>query len=142
MAKNPLSSTRQTVPTGPHPVMGHAQMWQHVNNMAPDEQANNAAAISYGLPIVGALAGNPKVTRRDVIKAAADAAGAGKIPPSQAVQMISQMPEDPDKLQPWLKGMYSTYLTALVHLKAAMMPDPQPQQPAAPQAATAGVPQQ
>lgn len=143
MASNPLTSTRKNTAPPEHPVMQHAKMWQHVGNMAPDDQADKTTELSYALPIMGALAWNPKTTRKDVIKAAADAAGAGKIPPTQAVSIISQMPDDPDKLQPWLQGMYKANLTALVHLKAAQMPGQAPQG-AAPQAAQApqGVPQQ
>lgn len=130
---NPLSSRPSAPPE--HPVMAHAKIWQHVNAMAPDDAAAKTAELTHVLPIMGALASNPKVTRKDVIKAAADAAGAGAIPPSQAVQVISQMPQDDDKLQPWLKGLYETNLTALVHLKAAQaqpQQSPQPVQQAAP----------
>lgn len=122
---NPLTSTRQR-PPGQHPAQMHAQVWQHVNGLAPDDQASKVAELTYSLPILGALANNPKTTRKDVIKAAAEAAGAGKIDPSMAVSIISQMPNDPDKLQPWLKNIYATNLSAMVHLKAAMMPTPQP----------------
>lgn len=120
--------------------MAHAKMWQHVNAMAPDDAAAKTEELSYAVPIIGALAANPKTTRKDVIKAAADAAGAGKIPPSQAVQLISQMPEDSDKLQPWLKSAYQTNLTALVHLKAAQAPAAQPAAPATPAAPVAPMP--
>lgn len=123
---NPLASMRQA-PAQPHPAQMHAQMWQHVNSMAPDDQAAKMQELQYGLPIIGALANNPKTTRKDVIKAAADAAGAGKIDPSMAVSIISQMPDDPTKVQAWLKGMYAANLSAMVHLKAAAMPTQQPQ---------------
>jgi hypothetical protein len=124
---NPLSSK----PRAPaeHPVMAHAKIWQHVNAMSPDDAAAKTTELTHVLPIMGALASNPKVTRKDVIKAAADAAGAGHIQPSQAVQFISQMPQDDDKLQAWLKNAYATNLTALVHLKAAQQPMPQPTAP-------------
>jgi len=131
---NPLSATNRNVAPAPNPMLAHAQMWQHVNGMAPDEMATKAMQVSYGLPILGALAADPKVTRKDVIKAAADAAGAGKIPPSQAVEFISRMPDDPAKLAQWLRGLYATNLSAIVHMKAAMMPAPAaPVAPAAPQ---------
>lgn len=82
------------------------------------------------LPILGALAGNPNVKSKDVIKAAADAAGEGMTTPSDAVRFISSMPSEPDKLQGWLKSIYAANLSAQVHMKAAMMkaqqPAPQP----------------
>lgn len=121
---NPLASTRPS-PVQAHPAQMHAQMWQHVNGMGPDDQAAKMQELQYGLPIIGALANNPKTSRKDVIKAAADAAGAGKIDPSMAVSIISQMPDDQTKLQGWLKGIYAANLSAMVHLKAAAMPTPQ-----------------
>lgn len=125
---NPLSSKPQKPPTE-HPVMAHAKIWQHVNAMAPGDATAKAEELSYAVPILGALAANPNVTRKDVIKAAANTAGVGKIAPSMAVQFISQMPQDADKVQPWLKGLYAANLTALVHLKAAQMPAAQPGTP-------------
>jgi hypothetical protein len=128
MASNPLSTTRKNVAPTQHPMHAHAQLWQHVQNMPPDQLEQATAAASYGVPILGALASNPKTTRKDVIKAAADAAGAGKIPPSQAVDLISQMPDDPTKLQPWLHALYAAHLTALVHMKARALGNQPPPQ--------------
>jgi hypothetical protein len=65
---------------------------------------------------------------RDVIKAAADAAGAGKITADEAITLISQMPQDQDKLRPWLRQMYAFQFTAAIHLKAEMMAEAQAQQ--------------
>jgi hypothetical protein len=141
MASNPLSVTRKNTAPTQDPMRGHAQMWKHVNSMPSDDLATKAAEISYSLPILGALAGNPKVTSKNVIKATADAAGAGKMPPSKAVEIISQMPADPEKLQPWLKGLYAAGMTALVHMKAVMMREQASQgASAAPQPAQPGVP--
>lgn len=131
---NPLSANRPTSPSkSDHPATLHAKVWQHVNGMSPDDQASKMDELTYSLPILGALANNPKTTRKDVIKAAAAAAGDGKIDPSMAVSIISQMPDDPMKLGPWLKNMYSTNLSAMVHLKAAAAPQQQPVQPGVPQ---------
>jgi hypothetical protein len=125
---NPLSpAPRKPAAQQQHPVLAHAQMWQHMNSMQPAEAQQAVQTTSYTLPILGKLSGDPNVTRKDIIKAAADAAGAGKIPPSQAVQFITGMPDEPEKLQPWLKSLYAANLTAAVHLKAATMPDQQPQ---------------
>ena len=128
---NPLASKKQSEPTQ-HPAHAHAQVWNHVQSMPHHEVAGGIDSANYTLPILGALANNPKTNRKDVIKAAADAAGAGKIAPSMAVSLISEMPDDPNKLQGWLKGLYAYQLTALVHMKARAMPDQQ----------QAGVPQQ
>jgi hypothetical protein len=120
MAANPLSSTRRNVvAAGEHPMMQHARVWQHVNGMEPGDVSQKIDELDYAVPVMGALAGNPKTSRKDVIKAAADAVGARKIDASQAISLISQIPDDPTKIQPWLRAMYATNLTALVHLKAA-----------------------
>lgn len=120
---NPLSAASPQVqsPSGMHPLKAHATIWQHVGNMPAEDMPDKVSSLAHCLPILAALAHNPGVTRKDVIKAAADAAGAGKLPPSQAVDIISGMPTDPDKLQPWLKGLYAYNLAAVVHMKAAMM---------------------
>jgi hypothetical protein len=124
--QNPLVASAKAKPAE-HPFMGHAKVWQHVQSMAPDEMQKNLDQSSFVTPILAKLSSDPKVTRKDVIKAAADASGSGKVEPSQAVQFITTMPDDPDKIQPWLKGLFATHLNATVHMKAAMMPDQQPQ---------------
>lgn len=120
------------------PMMQHAKIWRHVKGLPPDELGAHVDRTDYVLPILGALASNPKVTSKMVIKAASQAVADQKIPPSQAVQFISQIPAEPEKLQPWLRQLYAANLSAAVHMKAAMMqqaahPDPE-EQPIAPQA--------
>ena len=112
--------------------MTHAKAWKHVGGMSPDDVASKSKELDYALPILGALAGNPNVTSKDVIKAAANAAADGAIEPSQAVGLISGMPADPDKIQPWLKGLYAANLSAQVHMKAAMLQQAQQSAPAQP----------
>lgn len=130
MEPNPLSPARKPQAARPqHPAQAHAQIWQHVSNIHPSELQEHADRTATILPILGALSSDPKVTRKDVIKAAADAAGSGNVDPSQAVQFISQMPDDPNKLQPWLKNLYAANLSAMVHMHAAMQtPQAEPQQ--------------
>jgi hypothetical protein len=122
---NPLSAKPKVAAPAEHPMLAHAKIWQHVNAMAPDDVAQHTAAADYTTPRIGALAANPNVTRKDVIKAAADWAGVGKIPPSKAVEFISALPNEPDKLQPFLRNLYLTNMTALIHMKAAAMPGQQ-----------------
>ena len=135
---NPLAARVSPSPRPPDPMMRHAQAWQHVQGMPRDGIPAKIATMDHVLPILGALAGNPNVTAKDVIKAAAGAAADGKVEPSEAVRFISSMPAEPDKLQNWLKGVYATNLSAIVHMKAAMM---QPAQGAS-QAVPAPVPPQ
>lgn len=122
--------------------MTHAKMWKHVGGMAPDEADAAMTAASYTTPMIGALASNPKVTRKDVIKAASGWVSEGKIQASKAIDIISQMPDEPDKLRPWLKNLYAANLSGLVHLKAAQMATQQPSAPAQPGPAQAAAPPQ
>jgi hypothetical protein len=126
-------------PQPDHPAMGHARMWQHVGQMDPGDLPAQIAKLDYILPILGSLATNPKVTAKDVIKAAAKEAADGKVPPSEAIKFITQMPADADKLGPWLRTLYSANLSAVVHMKAAVLQQaqgaqqaPQPAMPATP----------
>jgi hypothetical protein len=107
-------------PAPQHPMMTHAKTWKHVSGMAPDDVATKSQELDYALPVLGELAADPNVTSKDVIQAAASAAAEGAIEPSQAVQLISGMPDDPTKLQGWLKNLYAVNLSAQVHMKAAL----------------------
>jgi hypothetical protein len=122
MAPNPLASTqKQPASSAPDPMLVHARLWRHAHSMDDDALAHKTDQVSYTLPIIGKLAGDPNVKPKDVIKAAASAAADGKATAQEAVQMISQMPSDPEKLQPWLKQLYAVQMTSLVHMKAAAM---------------------
>lgn len=134
---NPLAPARRQAPE-PHPALRHAQIWQAAQAVPPDQLAGQTERASYATPILGALAGDPKVTAKDVIKAVASAAADGKIQPSAAVKLISSMPTDPDKIRPWLKTLYEANMSAAVHLKAATMKAAQP--PSAPVAPAPAAP--
>ena len=129
MAENPLNSRYRPGATPEHPAKRHAEAWKHVNGMDLGTIKEKSDRIDGLLPMLGALAGNPNVKAKDVIKAAADAAGQGMTSPSEAVQFISSMPSEPDKLQGWLKNIYATNMAAQVHMKAAMMKANQPPVP-------------
>jgi hypothetical protein len=118
---NPLNSRYKPGATPQHPAQMHAEVWQHVNKLDPSSFAAQSKQMDDMLPVIGALAGNPNVNSKDVIKAAANAAAEGKVSPSEAVQFISSMPSEPDKLQGWLKNRYAVGLSVQVHMKAAMM---------------------
>lgn len=131
---NPLASGRPPASRAPHPMMQHAQMWKHMHGQDEDVLQQHVKTLDYGLPIMGALAANPKVTAKDVIKAVSSAVADSIMAPSQGVAMISSMPADADKLRPWLQERYALNLSAAVHAKAALMSRQQPQaQPPMPQ---------
>jgi len=120
MPSNPLAARSAAPPVDPA-LMRHAQMWQAMHGQEPDALHKTVQTLDYGLPILGALAGNPKVTAKDVIKATSAAVADQKLAPSAGVAFISQMPADPDKLRGWLRDKYAANLAAAVHAKAALM---------------------
>jgi hypothetical protein len=123
MSDNPLAPTRRPRPAEPepHPMVRHAALYQHVNNQTQKTLQDHVAQMDYGLPILGALAADPDVTAKDVIKALSNSVAEGKRSPSSAVAAIANMPAEPDKLRPWLKEQYATNLATTVHAKAALM---------------------
>lgn len=128
---NPLASARATPPAAePHPLQRHAELWKHVNAHPPEALQAHVQFADYALPILGKLAGDPKVNAKEVIKAVSSAVADGKMDPSKAVAVISQMPADDDKLKPWLRERYADMLGITVHAKAALLQ--QAEQQAAP----------
>ncbi len=103
------------------PMMAHAKIWNHVNSMAPHQLASAADRVNYVTPLLGKLSSNPNVTAKDVIKAAASGVADGKATAQEAIAFISKIPEDPAKVQPWLKNLYAQNMAASVHMKAAQM---------------------
>jgi hypothetical protein len=122
MPSNPLMP--RPMHPKPHPAQNHANMWKMVQGIPKEDLADKIRQIDEALPLLGELAGNPNITRKNVIKAVADAGKSGKIPASSLVSMLTQMPDDPDKIQPWLKSLYGAYMSTAVHMKAAAMPPP------------------
>jgi hypothetical protein len=118
---NSLRPIPKAPQTTMHPLKAHAAIWHHVSQMPQDQLADKTRQADYAIPILAELSGNPDVKPRDVIKAAAQAAADGMMSPSDAVGFITKMPQDPDKLRPWLRQMYAVQMTAAVHMKAAQM---------------------
>lgn len=132
MNDNPLAPRKKSAPApqaqqGPmpnsfvSPMHAHAAIWNGANNVPHDELDQLTAKTDYAIPVLGALASNPKVTGKDVIKALADSAANNYISPSEAVKLIQQIPESQEDIRPWLKSLYAFNLTAAVHLKAAAL---------------------
>ena len=134
---NPLASRAASREAPDQGMLRHAQMWKGMQAQDSDTLQQHVQSLDYGLPIMGALAGNPKTTAKDVIKATSQAVADQKMSPSQGVAFISQMPAEADKLQPWLREKYALNLAAAVHAKAALLARAQPQQ--APQVAPPGM---
>jgi hypothetical protein len=122
MSDNPLASRRPR-PAEPkdHPMLRHAQIFQHIEKQTPDTLQKHVGFMDYALPIMGRLAGNPDVTAKDVIKALSGAVADGQMEPARAVANLADMPAEPDKLRPWLREKYADALATTVHAKAALM---------------------
>ncbi len=144
MSDNPLAQSRPRPSQGkPDPMQQHAMIWAHMHQQPREALQQHVSLMDYALPILGQLSSDPNVSAKKVIKAVAGAVADQKLAPSQGVAMISQIPPDADKVQPWLRQMYETQLTATVHAKAALMKSmlpgggaqPQPMPGASPQGA-------
>ena len=141
MKQNPLSTQKAANGTTDPHMKSHAQVWQHINSLAPNDMEQMADRTAYVTPIFGKLAADPDVTRKDVIKATAAGVADGKSTPSEAVKFITQIPDDPMKFQSWIKNLYMMNLSALIHMKAAQgMPQAPSQAQAGPGAAPAAMP--
>lgn len=120
---NPLQSAPpQAAPNKANdPLVQHANIWAAVNKLDPAALVQKERLTTGVTPILGALAGNPKVTSKDVVKAASQAAAERLVSPEMAVQFLMQMPQKPEELRPWLRNLYAMNMTASVHAKAALM---------------------
>jgi hypothetical protein len=85
---------------------------------SPHALVQGISRIDYLAATVGKLAGNPDVNRKDVVKATADAVGARRIGAEEGITFISQMPEKPEHVRPWLQQKYPMLLVGAVALKA------------------------
>jgi hypothetical protein len=124
MAMNPLMKSAQSPARQmqkEHPAMGHAKAWQAVQQIPPDELAEKTRRLDKTLPMLGALASDPKVTFRKAVKAASQAAADHDIPAAEVVKFISALPTEEAKLGPFLRDLYAMNMSGLVHMKAAMM---------------------
>lgn len=123
MPENPLATASKPPGIGPRddPMTKHAEAWARMKDAPTAALEQHATFLDYSLPIVGALANNPKVRARDVIRAVTDAVGKGIIEPSRGVQIVSQLPADDAKLRPWLLEKYKTGLSEAIHAKAVLM---------------------
>lgn len=102
-------------PKGP-PSVAQAVAAVAGQNLGPADLAQHINTVNYTAPELGRLLQKPTVTRKDVVKATADAVGARKVSADDAIKFISSMPEDPDKLRPWLQQLYHSNLVASVAL--------------------------
>jgi hypothetical protein len=75
------------------------------------------SALKSGL---GALVGNPNVTQSDVMGVIARGIKDGIASPEQGVRYVQDMPQDPAKLQQWIKQNYIQSLNAEAQLNAIM----------------------
>jgi uncharacterized protein (DUF2267 family) len=86
----------------------------------PNPQAivQGISKMDYLTGVLARLSGNANVSRKDVVKATADAVGARHVGAEEGITFISQMPEKPDQVRPWLQQQYHKALVESVALKA------------------------
>ncbi len=87
-------------------------------DMTPEAVAQGIQRSNYLTAELGRLSGNASVTRKDVVKATADAVGARRIGAEEGIRFISQMPEKPEQVRPWLQQQYHGALVGSVALHA------------------------
>jgi hypothetical protein len=102
---------------GPPPVGAVMQHFAQMD-LPPQAIAQGITRANYLTAELARLAGNPTVNRKDVVKATADAVGAHRIEAAEGIQFISQMPEKPEQLRPWLQQQYQSALVGAVALHA------------------------
>ena len=118
MMNNPLAAQR---PQQDDPMRRHAMVWAQMQQQSPDALHQHIMLTDYALPVLGALAANPNVNAKDVVKAVSGAVADRRIDPAQGVAFISKIPADDDKVGPWLKQTYADAITSNVHAKAALI---------------------
>lgn len=72
----------------------------------------------YVMNVLAKLIANPKAKRKDVINAVGLAISDNKIKPSEAVKMLTDVPDAQEALRPWLKEKYGHLVKGMVHLHA------------------------
>ncbi len=122
---NPLSSA-PAAPLGSAPGVMNEQPTQQqpaaqMPQIHPDDIPQHVDQANYMLPILGALVKNPKVTRKDVVKAVSGIMGDGRLTATAAIDLLSKVPSNPDQLRVWLKEKYGHMIAGAVHLNAANM---------------------
>lgn len=119
-APNPLATG--TIPPAQQqqavPAVGDVMAELAKAQPSPQTLVQRISRIDYLTAAVGKLAGNQDVSRKDVVKATADAVGARRIGAEEGIVFISQMPEKPDQVRPWLQQKYHMLLVGSVALKA------------------------
>lgn len=119
---NPLSAA-PAAPLGGAPGAMNEQPTQQqpapqMPQIHPDDLPQHVAQANYMLPLLGALAKDPKVTRKDVVKAVSGIMGDGRMTAGEAIDLLSKVPSNPDQLRAWLREKYSHLITGAVHLNA------------------------
>lgn len=112
----PMDAAPAAANNGPAQQQPGGQMSQQIHQ---DDLPRHIDDANYMLPIVSGLARNPKVTRKDVVKAVSGAMGDGKFTAAEAIELLSQVPSNPDALKAFLRQKYTQLIQGAIHLNAA-----------------------
>jgi hypothetical protein len=85
----------------------------------PDDLPKHIDDANYMMPIMSKLARDPKVTRKDVVKAVSGGMADGKFTAQEAIELLSQVPSNPEALKAFLRQRYTALIKGAVHLNAA-----------------------
>lgn len=101
---------------------------------SPQDLVKGIDRMNYAVTELAKLAGNSSVSRKDVVKATADAVGARKIGAEEAIKFISDMPEKPEQVRPWLQSKLHAAIVGAIalHAQAHQMAGNVPRPPQAP----------
>ncbi len=117
---NPLASGTIPPPTPQQgaPSVGAVMAKLAQAQLNPQALVQGISRMDYLTTELAKLAGNANVSRKDVVKATADAVGARRVGAEEGITFISQMPEKPEQVRPWLQQQYHKALVESVALKA------------------------
>jgi hypothetical protein len=135
-APNPLATGTlpAAAPQKGAPAVGDVMAQLGQMQPSPQDIVKGLDRVNYAVTELGKLAGDKSVTRKDVVRATADAVGARKIGAEEGIKFISDMPEKPEQVRPWLQQKYHAALVGAValHATAHRMAGNVPQPPMAP----------
>ena len=99
---------------GQAPSVGSVQGQIAQGSPSPQQMLQGLQRANYITKELAGLAHNPDVTRKDVVRATSDAVGTRHISAEEGIRFLSQMPEDPQHLRPWLQQQYQAALVGAV----------------------------
>lgn len=86
--------------------------------LSREDRKKGLEFLDYATNEFAKLAHKKGVNRKDVVKATADAIGAGVLTADEGIAFLNTVPDNPDQLRPYLMSRYQQYLAYSVALHA------------------------